>query len=526
VRVFADVEHTGQLAGPLAGAPKAFVIVAPMPPKCADLERLPASDKDREDISQRLGRLRVEADDCDRITLAWTGAPAGSLRLYRKSDDGWQRTTLDQVATWTIPVDKSGVVDLGVGVALPEGKDSAATAWPRAFTVEVAGKAGSTVRVPFRVAPFLIPSSLDPVEELMIVAQAATTESVKALEALSAKTGLKLRVHTSKPDSDQWMQDTIEPGVFAYPAVGQVVQVRAVLTGLRQWFWKASAGLDREIAGRLRDDGVVTVVPGAARKGTRWIDWYGNLEVTPPHTDRGGKRFPYGRVLTGRQKDLGMHPGVLAFLEAQAAQWPPIVVDTSWLLIGHVDEVVNFVPAKTPAGFKVLLPSPMAARRLLDALVAQGLGDLPVFEKSRDETTVTKLRDGIAVSAENRAIDETVAGIRKQLQSELNLAESDFVLLPVLFARRGAVIPNAVNGVVVNGHYLASEPRGPRKDGQDFFEAAIREALAGCDVRVHFIDGWRAYHEWGGEVHCGTNTFRRLRDPVWWRHGGIGGAAK
>lgn len=34
-------------------------------------------------------------------------------------------------------------------------------------------------------------------------------------------------------------------------------------------------------------------------------------------------------------------------------RWPPVVVDVSWLAIGHVDEVVTFVPAKTKTGFKV-----------------------------------------------------------------------------------------------------------------------------------------------------------------------------
>ena len=69
-----------------------------------------------------------------------------------------------------------------------------------------------------------------------------------------------------------------------------------------------------------------------------------------------------------------MHPGVLRFLEAQAVQWPPIIVDTSWLAIGHIDEVVSFVPARGKAGFKVLLPSPKAARVMLQALLAEGLG--------------------------------------------------------------------------------------------------------------------------------------------------------
>ena len=45
-------------------------------------------------------------------------------------------------------------------------------------------------------------------------------------------------------------------------------------------------------------------------------------------------------------------------------------------------------------------------------------------------------------------------------------------------------------------------------------------ALAGCDVSVVFINSWNAYHTSAGEIHCGTNTFRRLRDPGLWNSAG------
>ena len=37
-------------------------------------------------------------------------------------------------------------------------------------------------------------------------------------------------------------------------------------------------------------------------------------------------------------------------------------------------------------------------------------------------------------------------------------------------------------------------------------------------MRVVFIDSWNGYHASGGEIHCGTNTFRHLRDPAWWTY--------
>jgi protein-arginine deiminase len=521
-RVFGDLEHSGKIGGPLPTAPKpgAFAITVPLPTNGAERDVLRPPSEAGEDLAPRLGRLRVEVKGGADVSFSVNGEHAGALRLYQKTDAGWRRAAPEKGLSWTLTANPSGVLEVGVGVVLPEAKAGAdEPGWPGAFTVEIARRAdgGEPVRVPFRVAPFLIPSPLDPVERMLIVSHANTREAVKALEGFAHETGLKLYVHQAKPPCDQWMQDTIEPGVFAFPAAEGVRQAQAALSGLRKDFGSWSAALDQQVVERLREDGVITLAPGVPRRGTRWIDWYGNLEVTPPHTDKSGRRIPYDRILTGRQRDLGMHPGVMKFLQAQALQWPPVVVDTSWLMIGHVDEVVNFVPAKTTAGFKVLLPSPRAARDLLDALLVKGLGELPVFENTRGATTVRRLRDQTAASKENLAIDETIDGIRKQLREELNLDDADFVRLPVLFARGGAVIPNAVNSAVVNGHVLAPEPRGPRQEGKDLFEEAIRDALAGCDVCVVFVDAWRAYHAAGGEFHCGTNTFRRLRDPAWWK---------
>ena len=137
----------------------------------------------------------------------------------------------------------------------------------------------------------------------------------------------------------------------------------------------------------------MTIAAGVPRENTRWIDWYGNLEATPPFTDREGRTFPFGRLVVGKQRELTMHPGVMSFLEAQGVQWPPIVVDTSWLAIGHADEVVNFLPARTAAGFKVLLPSPKAAREMLDALLAKGMAGATVFEGTESETTLGSTAD-------------------------------------------------------------------------------------------------------------------------------------
>jgi len=525
INVFADLQHNGTLGGPLAASPTAaneFGIAVPLPASYADRDALPARVAGGEDIAERLGRLRVETSGGGGgLLISITSESGRYLRLFHKVGGVWRRVAPKEGESWTLTPDEAGILEVGVGVVLPVAKPPAIQpVWPRTFAVEIgrAAPGGNRIRVPFRVAPYLIPSALDPVDELLIVSQRATADSVRAVQRFAATTPLRLYPLETHKLCDQWMQDAIEPGLFPFPTPDSTRQAQAALTGLRKASRRSAAELDLQIAERLRGRDVVTVVPGIPRKKARWIDWYGNLEVTPPFTDRQGRLFPYGRVITGKQAELGMHPAVMKFLEAQEMQWPPIVVDVSWLMIGHVDEVVNFVPAKTKAGFKVLLPSPDAAREMLDALLRVGLGDAVVFAETDDETTAGELRGTIAVSDENSVIDDTIARIREQLKTEMNLENADFVMVPALFQWGRAVIPNAVNSVVVNRHLLVPEPHGPQHDGKDCFEAAIRQALAACDVRVVFIDTWNAYHSSGGEIHCGTNTFRRLRDPAWWTH--------
>ena len=76
---------------------------------------------------------------------------------------------------------------------------------------------GTRVRVPFRVAPFIIPSTLDPVDELLIVSHEVTVDPVRSVQEFAERTSLSLIAPEVDETVDQWMQDTIEPGIFAFP---------------------------------------------------------------------------------------------------------------------------------------------------------------------------------------------------------------------------------------------------------------------------------------------------------------------
>lgn len=91
------------------------------------------------------------------------------------------------------------------------------------------------------------------------------------------------------------------------------------------------------------------------------FDRGGNVIVSPP--DPG--RYPHGRIIVGRDMD----PAFKGFFAAQRVQAGPqgdlIEVDTSWLKVGHVDEIVAFLPALQGRPFILLLPDPEKGFELL-----------------------------------------------------------------------------------------------------------------------------------------------------------------
>lgn len=335
--------------------------------------------------------------------------------------------------------------------------------------------------------PVLLCSSLDPVEALFVVETPRTAAFVAELKRLSP-----VLVHALSNDpehpSDIWMQDTVEFAVRG--------NVPVALLGLRgkHDMGLVCSPLDTRVERYLKEKlpQVECVHTGAPLPGRRWIDWFGNLEVSPPVPG-----FPQGRILTGKQKELTFHPELLAFLEKQNAQWPPLFVDVSWLTIGHVDEVLNFVPAPNQKGWRVLLPCPDTAVALLDGLAESQ----PVFVGKREATTVGKLRQ-LADNVEQQHIRAALTATREQLHNELGIETEDILPLPALFDKGLAVIPNPVNCLVVGKQIFMPDP------GFAAFRRGIATALVPLGRTVHFMDIWEPYHTASGEVHCGTNALR------------------
>jgi protein-arginine deiminase len=359
--------------------------------------------------------------------------------------------------------------------------------------------------------PFLMASSIDPVEEVLVVAsplQAGFAEELAgALEGFAPLT--QISPAWGDAPSDLWIQDALEIG---WRLGGGTISLASLppLRGGHGGFAKAlDAGARAFCSGR----GIEIVLQAEPRETDRWFDWYGNLEVSPPCTSAAGREFPYGRILTARQRDMTMHPQVLEFLEEQAIQCPLLMLDASWLTIGHVDELVQFLPSSSARRTIALLPSPHAARVELERALREGATYEPrEMPAPLDRALSLDELIDVARSEENRLIEMAMGETADILATGLGLDEEDFRHVPAVFHEGVSVTPNPVNCLSVNGLAVFPALHGPVLDGEDVLQRCVERLVGSRRCRPVFIDQWDAQHMRHGEVHCATNAIRR---PGW-----------
>ncbi|MFZ9889339.1 MAG: protein-arginine deiminase family protein [Myxococcota bacterium] len=276
---------------------------------------------------------------------------------------------------------------------------------------------------------------------------------------------------------EMWAQDTMEIGYTQLP--GRSPQY-VVLQANRDHDGHAPSLLGADM-------GVIRV--GTKRDlvgGDAWADWFGNLEVSPPV-----EGWPLGRIYYGHNTSTGttLHPDVVAFLNAQEVQ-APFWVDTSWLLIKHVDELLTFV--RTAAGeTKLVVVSPREAGLLYPSYYGpynQGL-----------QSKIDKALDGGSYLV-NGVVTESPG-----ILAALRLDRTDVVELPIFFTDGTADWSNPVNALVLDDTYVLGET--------DIWQAerdVTEERLTALGLAVRWVDD-AAYHANLGNVHCATNA---TRSPV------------
>ena len=270
----------------------------------------------------------------------------------------------------------------------------------------------------------------------------------------------------------------------------------------------------------------------------------GNVEVVPPVP-----RAPQGRIIMGSHGlDMTARPNralnrLRHFFDAQELQGPVLLLDVSWLHVGHIDEVMQFVPCEEGAGlehkFKIFIASPADALRLLHELpgplriksINQGRKTTggPGQTKRRWEYTPHEIMDDVdRLTTINRQVQAMIdKRVKEPLIERLGLRTSDFIDLPVLFAGQFrtetatlwprsayALTPNLANCLVLtqgtDHRILMAQP------GYDPFRSQVVQVAQKNGLNIEFIDTW-FYHTHAGDIHCVTNVRRGIPPRAWWQ---------
>lgn len=351
-----------------------------------------------------------------------------------------------------------------------------------------------------RVAPWLAADALRGSEQVLIkdweTKNAGLRDSLRSFIA-----GQGLAGFDELPTGTPWVQDTQEIGYSSAPNAS----MHAALQSPN--YLSTPVALDRDTA-QFRV---------LSRAGFMTHDSMGNVEVTPP-LRADGRDWILGRVYYGSGPTGGLSREIEEFLRAQEVQGP-VPLDTTWLYVGHVDEVISFVPNPDPASgkpFKVLVADPVAGAVLLlfDGWI--GGWERKVCEGEVDETirdTFTRIW-GPSITTWGPRIE----ALKGQIRQSFGLSDDDIVDVPVVLEDRGgavAYLPNMVNLLVVDGHLVIPDPCLP------VLRRSMENLLVGLGYNgpgaptFRFVDTW-TYTRLAGDIHCATNSRREIPSTPWW----------
>ncbi|KAM3448343.1 hypothetical protein MY3296_007877 [Beauveria thailandica] len=431
--------------------------------------------------------------------------------------------------------------------------------WDGQVSVEIEvtdGMRSGSDFVAMRQAPVLLHhhrQSMDAVVTMQTAESKWQGAFVKSLRAIIHKLKPAVPLITLNDSRDIWAQDLMEPAFASMPGRNGPISIRVLLRSPQ-----STRPNGRLVFEQLRGPGVGGWQP-ASESGFGWeeINSGGNIETIPPYTSRSGVSYKNGRVVLG--KHYGKYPAasLTKFLEAQREQ-TPLYLEAGWLVAGHVDEFVQFLPSNNTIGFRVAVADTRSAMSILKRLNETGHGTVPFLSFRGNLTddnwpifadhelpnkTVQALLAEEGFVKTNEYAQKFIDGNVEILLGELSISDVDVLRVPALWRDQTydwladpdgfpprlhhtipgerqlqGFFPLAVNGLVLDQHYICPKPFGPRVDGVDVFEREIGKVYTEAGFNVVFIDDYMSHHVRGGEVHCGTNSLRRT-DVEWWKSG-------
>lgn len=503
--------------------------------------------------------------DLARIhVVPWPGAGAGAtgrvsvnpeaapfVRLFRNGADGWKVLDVGQLSEDTAPTYAAFLsaeeVRTGVELAI-EGKDVLrdAEAWNGLVNVELqidpgGGAAPKTDLVQMRIAPLLLSHHLQKAERIYVSATGGL-DSAAFRQDLQTAIGL-----AGVPEAlsehyvgDQWIQDWMETAYVTMPAPGGQHKIDVFMRSVNIQSKNAESPLrpaGRQVYAQLHGKDSAGFTPDYDINSPGQmdsLDSYGNTETIPPY-EHNGQSYPVGRVFRGSVPGFYVDPAMEKMLEAQQVQ-PRLYVDTSWLLVGHVDETVTFLKMNNARGWGMGVNDPRLAKTMLEQFVSQGHGGVTMFKgKSWIDFQAQKYVpaeisiDGVLadteVMAESNASAVEVDHQMDIIKAEVGITDQDIIPMPFLHIRASgyslAYQPGTVNGIYLSDtDFGVPTPHGPVINGADPFVTQLNEQFQPHGIKIHLIENWDLYHRLSGEVHCGTNTKRALpTGAAWWESG-------
>lgn len=515
--------------------------------------------------------LRNLSSDAKGSAKVTTGA--AQSRVFVQRNGAWELVTSQTRLT---RAELRAGIEFGV-----EGKDVIRDSekWDGRVVIrlKVTSSSGTTAdSVTLRAAPLLTHHALQNTQQLLVTKVKGNDPwakrqraFVKKLETESQAAGITKPLVTFEKYGDIWAQDFVEPAYLNMTGPdGKQRTMRVMLRSAQD----REAG--RELYEKLRGPNVgVVQAKGRDMQGWETLNSYGNLETIPPYAHN-GRSFPAGRIIMGERKDgSGVKPSkeIRTMLKSQGLQ-DPLLLDTSWLHVGHVDEFVQFLPADTPRGWRIGIADPEAGLQLLRDAQRDGHGAKKMFsvpgfdELLPPEETIDETLASRHLVSDNEMAARKIAANLEILKKQTGVTDEEIVRVPALYTRgivgdseetrvpllrrlggdgapeaarkygqqqfredadgaraaaptvmTSAYVPGAVNGILLSrDRYLAPRQWGPVIGGKDIFTEAVTAAYTGAGMKISYVDDWYTYHLGMGEIHCGTNTLRDA-SGLWWK---------
>jgi protein-arginine deiminase len=257
--------------------------------------------------------------------------------------------------------------------------------------------------------------------------------------------------------------------------------------------------------------------------GNDSLNSFGNTETIPPYSG-----WPLGRIIRGSVPSFYPDQSFNAMLDAQGVQ-NMVTIDTSWLLVGHVDETLSYAKVNSPRGWVLVMNDAALAKSMLQQYQSQGYGSTPMFvgmtwsNGSSAQASINQvLADSNVMGASNEAVAEVNAQVAI-LKAQTGVTDAEIVKIPYLHWKTSgysvAYQPGTANYSYVGPNTIAApEPHGPIINGVDVMKQQMQNAFAPYGISIKWVEDWNLYHRLLGEVHCGSNT-DRIASTKWWGSG-------